>query len=169
MDKSESENVLSHPKEDKKAEHDNLSDEELMSFDTCIGNFVRELRNAQKALKYLGYINADMCKLEGKVHEVQEEHRKRLAKSRKTMSESESKSESILSYLRGKKVEHNYLSDQELVSFDTCIDSLVRGLRNVQIALVHLEYINDNIHELEGKAREVQEEHWKRLAKSREA
>ena len=167
MDKSESENVLSHPKEDKKAEHDNLSDEEeeLMSFDTCIGNFVRELRNAQKALKYLGYINADMCKLEGKVHEVQEEHRKRLAKSRKTMS----KSESILSHLRGKKVEHNYLSDQELVSFDTCIGSLVRELRNVQIALIHLEYINDNMHELEGKAREVQEEHWKRLAKSREA
>ncbi len=149
MIKSESENVLSHPR-DKKAE--------LMDVDTCIGNLVRELRNAQRALKYLEYINADMCKLEGKVHEVQEKHWKRLAQS-----------ESTLSHLRDKRVEHIYLSDQELVSFDTCIGNLVWEVRNVQIALTHLEYINDNIHQLEGKAREVQEEHWKRLVKSREA
>ena len=91
------------------------------SENALIGNLVRELRNAQRALKYLEYINADMCKLEGKVHKVQEKHWKRLAQS-----ESDG-------------VEHIYLSDQELVSLDTCIGNLAWEVRNVQIALTHLE------------------------------
>ncbi len=67
-----------------------------MVFDTCIGNLVWELRNAQRALseykttipkidspderiyymktrEYLETINVDMHKLEGKVREAQEE------------------------------------------------------------------------------------------------
>ena len=40
--------------DDKKAEHDYLkADPELMAYVTCIGNLVRELRNAQRAVKLL--------------------------------------------------------------------------------------------------------------------
>ena len=112
MNKTKSENVLSHPR-DKKAEHDYLSDPKFVAFDTCIGNLVWELRNAQRALseykttipkidspderiyymktrEYLETINVDMHKLEGKVREAQEElsgraeRRTRIAKFRKS-------------------------------------------------------------------------------------
>ena len=92
-----------------------------------IGNLIRELRNAQRSLKCLQYINADMGKLEREVHKVQKKHW------------------------------HTHLSDQELVSLDTCIGNLTRNLprevHNAQIVLTHLEHIGNNIHKLEEKAR----------------
>ena len=84
-------------------------------------------------------------------------------------SENKSESENVLSHPRDKKAEHDYLSDPELMAFDTCIGNLVRELRNAQRALKYLETINVDMHKLEGKVREVQEEHWKRLAKFRKS
>ncbi len=74
MNKSESESVLNDPK--------------FVVLDNCIGNLVWELHNG----------GVDMCKLEEKVHKVQEEHQKRLARFLKTMSESEQKALKHLEY-----------------------------------------------------------------------
>ena len=108
-----------------------------------IGNLIRELRNAQRALKCLQYIDADMCKLEGKVRKVQKKHWKRLAQP------------------ESNGIEHAHLSDQEAMSLYiktelwSCIGNLTREVRNAQIALTHLEHISNNIYKLEEKARKA--------------